>query len=556
MRCDITEFERGCHLSADVCVIGAGIAGIAVTRQLMNSGRRVILLESGGTDYDPAIQELAAGESVGLPYYPLAETRLRFFGGTSAIWGGRIAEMNEIDFEPRPWVEHSGWPISRRELHRWYAEARRMLGVEPADADERFWPLIGAVAPAFDPYFVRTAFWQFDPLPGRFSLTRCRDLVTSPEVTVITRATATHIQARHDLGVIEHVSIGDPAGHRAFIRAKHFVLAAGGLENARLLLASNDVYPSGLGNEHDLVGRFFMEHPHARGGRIHTEQPWRLLRLYTLQHRVAGETVAACLRPGDGLQRRAGILNTAFSLGCRPHSGRQPFIGNRAYRLAKHRLQPTRSNRWLWQTGKRSILGLSRLTDPLRPWLLTQSGRCGLYAILRAEQAPNPRSRVYLSGERDALGVPRLVLDWQLQDIDKRSVRVAMQAFDSELRRLGLGHVELAPWLEDPDLPWQFDPSISNHPVGGYHHMGTTRMADRPSRGVVDRKGRVFGLANLYVAGSSVFATGGWANPTLTLAALSLRLGEHLRQVERRARVPELSTATNEPTREAMLGAS
>lgn len=554
MRIDITQLERGSNLSADVCVIGAGVAGIAVTRQLLNSGLRVILLESGGADYDHAIQDLAAGESVGLPYYPLAETRLRFFGGTSAIWGGRIAEMDEIDFEPRPWVEHSGWPVSRHELQPWYAEARRMLGVESIETDERLWPLIGATAPAFDPYFVRTAFWQFDPLPGRFSLTRCRDLVISPEMTIITRATATHIQARHDLGVIEHVSVGDPAGHRAFIRARHFVLAAGGLENARLLLASNDVYPSGLGNEYDLAGRFFMEHPHARGGRIHTTQPWRLLRLYTLRHRVAGETVAACLRPGDGLQRRAGILNTSFSIGCRPHFGRQPFIGNRAYRLAKHRLEPTRSTRWLWQTGKRSIIGLSRLTDPLRPWLLAQSGRCGLYAIVRAEQAPNPHSRVYLSGERDALGVPRLVLDWQLQNIDKRSVRVAMQGFDSELRCLGLGHVELAPWLEDPDLPWQFDSSISNHPIGGYHHMGTTRMADHPTRGVVDANGRVFGLANLYVAGSSTFPTGGWANPTLTLTALSLRLGDHLRRASRQARITELPTGTLDQPAETAPG--
>lgn len=541
MRCDITEFERGSHLSADVCVIGAGIAGIAVTRQLMNSGRRVILLESGGTDYDSAIQDLAAGDCAGLPYYPLAEARLRFFGGTTAIWGGRLAEMDAIDFEPRPWVEHSGWPIAYRALLPWNAEARRLLGAEPIATDERLWPLIGATPPEFDPYFIRTSFWQFDLEPGRFALQRCHDLVASHNVTIVTRATVTHLQARHDLGSIAQVRIADPTGCRATVSARQFVLAAGGLENARLLLASNDVYPRGLGNEHDLVGRFFMEHPHARGWRVHTPAPWRLLQLYARRHRAAGTMVAPCFRPGESLQRRAGILNTSFALSCRPHPGKQPFIGIRAYRLAKYRLHPTQGNRRLWQAVKRSARGLSGLTDPLRPWLLARSGLNGLYAIVRAEQAPNPRSRVYLSGERDALGVPRLVLDWQLRDIDKRSVRVTMQAFDSELRRLGLGRVEPARWLDDPELSWQFDPAISNHPVAGYHHMGTTRMADHPSRGVVDSNGRVFGLANLYVAGSSVFATGGWANPTLTLAALSLRLGEHLRQVEQRA--PVLSAA-------------
>lgn len=554
MRLDITELERGSRLSTDVCVIGAGVAGIAVTRQLIDSGLRVMLLESGGADYDRAIQDLAAGESVGLPYYPLDETRLRFFGGTSAIWGGRLAAMDEIDFEPRPWVEHSGWPLSRHDLQPWYAEARRMFGIGSVEADERLWPRIGALAPAFDPHFVRTAFWHFDLLTGRFALARCQDLVAAPDVTIITRATVTHLQARHDQGSIAQVSIADPGGCRATVSARRFVLAAGGLENARLLLASNDVHPRGLGNEHDLVGRYFMEHPHARGGRVHTPVPWRLLRLYSRKQRAARVLVAPCFRPGEGLQRRAGILNTSFALACRPHAGKLPSMVLRAYRLAKHRLEPTTGNRWLWQAVRQTARDLSGLTDPLRPWLLARTGRCGLYAVVRAEQAPNPQSRVYLSGERDALGVPRLVLDWRLCEIDKRSVRVALQAFDAELRRLGLGHVTLAPWLDDPEVPWKFDEAISNHPISGYHHMGTTRMADHPGRGVVDGDGRVFGLSNLYVAGSSTFPTGGWANPTLTLAALSLRLGEHLRRAGRQARITELPSATMTQQPEAAPG--
>ncbi len=400
------------------------------------------------------------------------------------------------------------------------------------------------MAPEFDPHLVRTAFWQFDQLPGRFGLQRCQDLIASPDITVVTRATVVHLQARHDEGSIAQVSIADPGGFRATVSARKFVLAAGGLENARLLLASNDVNPRGLGNKHDLVGRYFMEHPHARGGRVHTTTPWRLLRLYSLKHRAGGLPVAPCFRPGESLQRRAGILNTSFALACRPHPGKQRSIALRAYQLAKHRLEPTRGNRWLWQRARHAARSLSGLTDPLRPWLLARSGRSGLYMVVRAEQAPNPHSRVYLSGECDALGVPRLVLDWRLSDIDKRSVRIAMQAFDSELRRLGLGYLTPEPWLDDPDIPWQFDSSISNHPVSGYHHMGTTRMADHPTRGVVDGDGRVFGLSNLYVAGSSIFATSGWANPTLTLAALSLRLGTHLRRDAKPLKVPVISAAT------------
>lgn len=529
MQLDLRALEPGAEVKVDLCIIGAGIAGISIARRFLGTGVRVALLESGGVDHEAAVQDLAEGENLGFDYYPLVDSRLRMFGGTTAIWGGRVALLDEIDFVHRPWVPYSGWPISRQVLDPWYQRALAALDLSAHDLDEGLFAHLGLEPPPFEPDNIRIAFWQFDPVIDRFTAQRCADLWQVANVHVVTHATVTRIQAASDGRSISHVQIAEPGGRTAKVRARRFVLAAGGIENARLLLASDDVHRRGLGNDRDLVGRFFMEHPHARGGRIRFKRPWWMLKRLMNRHRLHGATVTACLRPGETLQQRAGLLNTSFALGCRQHPEDRMHIAQRIYQAARHGLDPTRGNRQLWQAFKRSKTWLRERGDPLRPWLLDRLDRRGIYAVVRAEQSPNPDSRVRLIAERDALGVPRAALDWQLSELDKRSVRVTMEAFDRELRRLNLGHVELPEWLLDEGRPWQIDPLISSHPIGGYHHMGTTRMAADPSRGVVDADGRVFGLTNLYVAGSSVFPTSGWANPTLTLLALSLRLAEHLR---------------------------
>jgi choline dehydrogenase-like flavoprotein len=182
----------------------------------------------------------------------------------------------------------------------------------------------------------------------------------------------------------------------------------------------------------------------------------------------------------------------------------------------------------MWHLFRRFVLLAQEHYVPWRAVQRVSRGGFGLYTVMRAEQSPNPDSRITLGTERDRLGTPKPKLHWQFQSIDKYSVAATMRALGSELERLGLGRVKLADWLCDSGQSWQVDPLVSSHPVGGYHHMGTTRMGATPATGVVDANCRVFGVQNLYVAGSSVFTTAGWANPTLTLLALSLRLADHL----------------------------
>ena len=337
---------------------------------------------------------------------------------------------------------------------------------------------------------------------------------------------------------VRHLDVRNLRGKRLTVQARTYLLAAGGIENARLLLASNSVLPEGVGNRHDLVGRFFMEHPHARGGRIVGGPAWNLYAAFARRRLASGE-VAALIATAPALQRREGLLNSSLTIAPRrPADGKESW-GMRAYLSAKHGAAPNRVGRTLWMGAKRTVGWVQKRTDPLRPWLLNRAGRLDVALVVRAEQAPNPDSRVTLSERQDAIGMPLTRLDWRLTALDVDSVAGLVAALGRETARLGLGRVEAAGWLSDPSREWQIDPLISAHPIGGYHHMGTTRMAEDPRDGVTDGAGRVHGIANLHIAGSSLFPTSGWANPTLTIVALALRTADRI--ADGLARVPEVT---------------
>jgi choline dehydrogenase-like flavoprotein len=336
------------------------------------------------------------------------------------------------------------------------------------------------------------------------------------------------VQADSDGRRIEHIEVRPLEGPSLKVRARRYILACGAIENSRLLLASNDVEPQGIGNKHDQVGRFFMEHPAGRIASISTPQPFEMWSTFRKRFMRDGTPLAPALRLGDETQERERALNGIVTLKLQRDPKLGPTISNRVYSNIKHSLDPTRSGR-----------ALDHIYRGLRGWLQrhvrdtvakakAKAGKTSLYLITRGEQAPNPDSRVLLSDERDAFGNPRANLDWRLGELDKHSQRVLVRTFDEELRRLGKGSATPNEWLSDPDPQWPIDLTVGNHPLANYHQMGGTRMSDDPATGVVDADCRVHGYDNLYVAGSSVFPTGGWANPTMTIIALALKLAEHL----------------------------
>jgi len=513
---------------SDICIIGSGAAGLTLARRLAERGRSVILLESGGLDFEQKTQDLYRGANVGMPYYDLDQSRLRFFGGTVAIWGGRCALLDEIDFRRREWVPHSGWPLTRDDLLPYYKQAHAMLDLGAFTYDEGVWAALGIADPGFDRKRIDVALWRFDELAERFAAGRARDLFDSPKVRVLLHANAVKLQADAGGGRIEHVEVRSLDGPLLQVRARRYVVACGAIENSRLLLASNDVEPDGIGNSRDQVGRFFMEHPAGRIASIDSPQPFELWATFKKRFMRDGPPLAPALRLGDETQEGERALNGIVTLKLQRDPKHGMTISNKLYQGIKHSLNPTRSGR-----------ALDHLYRGVRAWLQAniketvarakaRAGKTSLYLITRGEQAPNPDSRVLLSTERDSLGHRRADLDWQLGELDKHSQRVLVRTFDAELRRLGKGSATPSAWLADPDPQWPIDPTIGNHPLANYHQMGGTRMSADPATGVVDADCRVHGYDNLYVAGSSVFPTGGWANPTLTIIALSLRLAEHL----------------------------
>lgn len=511
--------------SFQVCVIGAGVAGQTLAKRLAKANINVLLLESGGADFNADIQTLSEGRNVGETYYDLETTRLRLLGGTAAIWGGRCAELDAIDFEKRDYVPHSGWPITKSDLDPYYDRSFHALGLE-RPGDNQLWSKIGASKPPFDREKLHAGLWSFDEDGSRFTDTKSGPLAG---VKKVLNATVTAMDV-DDTGVVQSVTVRDLNGGSAVIKADRFVLAAGAIETVRLLLGAVPNRPRGFGNGTDQLGRFFMEHPHARGGQIIPHDVAQTLLALPRALRVRGARYAAYLRPSGDLQRQAGILNSSLSFAPRRHEG----LEKDAIRAAKDKLKHDLPSTKLWRTVYKGLKDIGvKARELTEPWptvrkLKRASDTFGVYAVLRAEQAPNPDSRVTLSADVDALGTRRVDLDWQFSDIDKRSARVLMETLGAEYQRLGWGKVEPAAWLYDDDQPWKFDPLISSHHIGGYHHMGGTRMGAAPQDSVVDANCRLHESPNLFIASSSVFVTGGWANPTVTIMALAERLGDHL----------------------------
>jgi choline dehydrogenase-like flavoprotein len=506
---DARQLENGSVIEGDLCIVGAGAAGISMALEWVTSASRVILLEGGGFDYEPRMQELYRGESVGLPYFPLDAARLHYFGGTTGHWAGFCSTLEPIDFQVRDWVPHSGWPIARADLDPYYARAHTVLGLGPYEYDVASWQRRdpGLVPFALDPKVAWTKMWQFSA-PARLGTLYRDAIVKAPSVHLYTHANVCEITANDAVTAVDGLRVRTFEGKEHRVRAKRYVLACSTIQNARLLLASRRQAPSGLGNAHDLVGRYFMEHLEMPSGNLVTlGNRSANAKMYAFEFGRTKARGEIALSPA--VQRERRILNATVSL--EPGAIGAPALST-----------------FQWATPDvvermRAPAGATDTTSAPAPAIDSSAGGA-FHLLTRQEQAPNPASRVTLAAEHDALGMPRARLDWRLTELDRRSFRDFYEVLGREMGRSGVGRVQMRDWLlEASNAPW---PASLG---GGWHHMGTTRMHPDPKQGVVDANCRVHGIANLYVAGAAVFPTAGCVNPTLTLVALTLRLSDRLK---------------------------
>jgi choline dehydrogenase-like flavoprotein len=523
---DLRRLEAGAELETDVCVVGAGAAGIAIAHELVDTGIGVVLLESGGLRRSADTESFNEGESTGMNRASLTEGRGRLLGGATAVWGGQCLRPDTSTFLERRWIPYSGWPLKHAELEAFYRRAESLLRIDGEAYDESVWDAFHVERPSIDPRQLLHRFTVWCPQPHLGELYRPR-LAASANVRVLLDATATEIVTTPSGDRFDSVRAATPEGKRVRVRARACVLSAGAIENARLLLGSRGVHAAGVGNTHDVVGRFFQDHPNGHCAVIRPENVARLQEIYGLLYRGRVRYLPRLVL-SPGLQRSEGVLSCAAY----PvfHFGHESGIeaARRVYRTLRSRRRPARLGPELWRIARDAPTLASTAYRRMARGRSTQAPPVAVTLQTHAEQAPNPASRVTLSERRDRLGLPLPKVDWRLTELDRRTAEAMVRTVAGEFRRLGLGDVYAEPWLGDP--------SWSRHMSDSYHHMGTTRLGRDPRTSVVDTNGQVHGVTGLFIAGSSVFPTAGHANPTLLIVALAIRLGDHLKRVLYRLR--------------------
>ena len=541
MLIDARSLEQNKTIETDVCIVGTGTAGITLAREFIDQEFHVCLLESGGLKPDKETQALQWGENIGHPYYSLDVARPRYLGGTTNRWHlpvgqdcstARMRPLDEMDFEERDWVPYSGWPFSKSLLDPFYDRAQTVCKIEPCTYDVEDWedneqrprlPIIGDGA--------QTVIFKFG---SRYPFLRdyMEQIKRAANISIYINANVVEIETALLNRTITRLHVATLNGKRLWVSATFFVLAAGTIENARLLLVSNKIQKTGLGNDYDLVGRFFMEHPHCSAGPFvpAKQNLFKSTSLYNDIHVVKGTPIVGKVSLSEKIIRRERLLNQVLQLEPRvvPKTFlyRYPIVDSESVSALVHMMR-----RGADDFGKQVRIIMKGLDDVCvaayrniksRVLGMVDRERIKVFQLSSmSEQVPNPDSRVMLSDERDSLGMRRVNLDWRLTPYDIQSNIRTLKILDEIFRRSGLGRVYGHLYNEIP----------SDSIFGGWHHMGTTRMHVDPKKGVVDENCRVHSIPNLFIAGPSVFPTGGYANPSLTIVALAIRLADHIKRL-------------------------
>ncbi len=456
-----------------IVIIGSGPAGVTLSVKLAELGIPSLILEAGGEQWSELAHDTSKGKTIGNEYFDLDFSRLKFFGGSSNHWTGVCRHLDEVDFETREDINgHIGWPINKSDLDPFHAEARHILELpDPMEEDT-----ISAD--------LKEIQFSLSP-PVRFAQKYSGFFKSSDKASVCLNTYVTSVEARG--GRIVKVNVAGPSKEELSVDVDTIIFCGGGIENSRLLLWSNAVSAEPVVANTNSLGRYWFEHPHNEAGEA------RILR-FPYRYRLPWNM--AFFAPSPEAMRKYNILNACLRL--------------------RRQFAPL----------KNAVHNLACVMEPLDQKSVNLLGKelgCTNSIEMVWEQEPREQNRIELSTtEKDVFGVPRPVLFWKRSALDYRTPKVLMELMGKHLASNDYGLLRCYEHMIEegnyPSSPW----------VAGCHHMGGTRMAANPSQGVVDSNLKIFGLANGYVLGSSVFATGGHANPTFTIVQLALRMAGHL----------------------------
>lgn len=564
-------------LDCDIVIAGGGPCGLSIAQELIGSGLRVLVLESGllqeseehaalntvemaNGAADGAVQAVRAAYHSALPSAWDAQqqgfgVRCRGLGGSTQAWAGKSAGFSGIDFEARPWVPQSGWPVSRETLAPYLERAAGRLNLGPNCYDDSFWQHSGQPPPepAIDRGDFTSFFWQFarsrlNPL-GILRAGAEFKALEAPNVRVLLNATVTKLHTDSSGARFERLEVRSLCGRQAVIRARACVLAASAIENARLLLLSADTHGAGLGNRNGLVGRCLTDHVQAEIGSFGAAAAKSVSQrfgFYGLRHQGRSHMYSHGLSLSAARQRAEHLLNGAVYFSEQrsaddPVSALGRLLRRRSRSPRADLLALARSPGALIQAAGVKALESDRMPGGLRrlvvgnvvrrlPNMAARNYRFrglphkldGAAAMAIAEQAPDPENRITLSARRDRLGLPLPQVNWRAGPAERRTLMRMGQVMQQAFAVAGLPRPVLPEWIAEgrPDEAAVID-------MG--HTGGTTRMSAGPATGVVNADQRLHDVRGLYAAGGSVMPTPGHANPTLMMVAMSIRLADHLK---------------------------
>ena len=541
------KIQSNTVIETDICIVGAGAAGIPMALEFEQTDTNVVLLESGDFKENKQTQNLYRGtvsdESM---HSPTDKYRQRVFGGSTTTWGGRCMPFDPIDFEKRDYIPQSGWPIKANDLTDFYPKANEYLeaGFYRYDARKAFHPPAKPMFKGFESEAFSTEGIERFSCPTNLGKRYQHRFEQSSNIDLLLNANVTAIELNTQGTDVDYLQVATLSGKTFKVKAKHYILAMGGIETTRLMLASNSIHKNGIANQHDILGRFYMCHIAGNVGKLKINGSTNNVRH---EYEVSPEGIYCRRRIqlSEEKQKELGVSNMVARL-------HFPKITDPSHRsgilsglfMAKNFISYEYGKRL--NDGEKPTLKLytqhfwNILTDPINTlkflthWLTKRTlverkfpsiilpNRTNQFSLeVHAEQLPNKNSRMYLTDEKDALGMPKIFIDWQYLAADVEAVKKTLALFSSEIAQHNIGHFEF-----DVD---NLESELMRYGAYGGHHVGTTRMGDNPTTSIVNKNCQVHGIGNLYIASSSVFPTSSQANPTLTITAMALRLASHLK---------------------------